>query len=153
MFALKDGILSMPYVQKHLDDPFFVSSENEQNELYKTIRFNKNFVVLSQALPKANYSLPYLKPIDKNSLISELKIHKKGSMSSSGKKLKFPRIREKNFKGKKKFFSVQKSLDSPRLLDHLSEPSDSADSGRNHLKKKKKLESFFKNCQIDMVSY
>ena len=143
----------MPYVQKHLNDPFFVSFENEQNELYKTIRFNKNFVVLSQALPKANYSLPYLKPIDKNALISELKIHKKGSMSSSGKNLKLPRIKENHLKGKNKFFSVQKSLDSPRLLDHQSEPSDSADSGRNHLKKKKKLESFFKNCQIDMVSF
>jgi len=142
--------LSLPYVQKYLDEPFFFSCENEKNQLAKTIRFNNNFIHLSNALPHPNYSLPYLKPIDKIAIMSELKIHKKGSMSSSEKHLKLPKLRGHNFKVQKKILDVHKSFDSPRIDLDPFEASESANSSQ---RKKKKYENFFKNCLIDMVIF
>ena len=88
--------------------------------------------------------MPNLKPLDKNSLLSDLKIRK--SQYYSEKSLKLPKIRDHKT-GK----NIHKSVDSPlQDLESSGSSPESYDS-KNFMKRKKKLESFIRNFEIQMV--
>lgn len=139
-----DAILSLPFILNKLEQPFFYTY-NEKTVLLKTIRYTHNFNVLSQTLPPASYSLPNIKPLNRNRFLSEMKIHKKNSICSSEKMLKLPQI------SNKKAAPLLKSVDSPRLEYDLSEKSKSLDSKKHYLKKKHKIKSLLNNLAKENV--
>lgn len=142
----------MPFIIKRLDQPFYFMYEKNKDKtlLYKTIRYNPNFYRLSQNLPESNYSLLKRKPINKASFIAEMKINKKNSLTMSEKLLKLPKLKE--YKENKKV-KVQNSMNIQKLPNYEeSEESQSADSKKHYLKKKKnKIQSFMRNLNFELV--
>lgn len=136
----------MPFILNKLEQSFFYTY-NEKTVLLKTIRYNHNFQALSQSLPQESYSLPNIKPLNRNRFLSEMKIHKKTSMSSSEKMLKLPKISKKNG------IPLLKSVDSPRLEYELSEKSKSVDSNKHFLKKKSRIKAMLNNLSVENVVF